>query len=172
MSLPTISPAEAKRLMDQGATLIDIRGPDEYARERIPGAENRPLDRLSRVTGGNGIAIFHCRSGQRTSMNAAKLAEAANCDAYIVEGGIEAWKKAGLPVERDRRQPIELQRQVMIAAGNLVLLGVLLGQLFDAGFYVLPALVGAGLAFAGVTGWCGMAKLLALLPWNRPASSA
>ena len=89
----------------------------------------------------------------------------------IVEGGIEAWKKAGLPVERDRNQPIELQRQVMIAAGSLVLLGVLLGQLFAAGFYVLPAFVGAGLAFAGVTGWCGMAKLLALLPWNRPASS-
>lgn len=172
MSLPTILPAEAKRLIDQGATLIDIRGPDEFARERIPGAENRPLDRLSGVTGGNGIAIFHCRSGQRTSMNVAKLAEAASCDAYIVEGGIEAWKKAGLPVERDSRQPIELHRQVMIAAGSLVLLGVLLGRMLDAGFYVLPALVGAGLAFAGATGWCGMAKLLALMPWNRRASSA
>jgi hypothetical protein len=52
-----------------------------------------------------------------------------------------------------------------------VLLGVLLGQLLDGGFYVLPALIGAGLVFAGVTGWCGMAKFLALLPWNRPASS-
>src|SRR5262245_8400070 len=105
MSLPTISPAEAKRLIDQGAILIDIRGPDEYARERIPGAENRPLDRLASI-GRDGIAIFHCRSGQRTAMNAAKLAEAADCEAYIVEGGIEAWKRAGLPVARERSQPI------------------------------------------------------------------
>jgi rhodanese-related sulfurtransferase len=172
MSLPTISPTEAKRLMDQGATLVDIRGPDEFARERIPGAENRPLDRLSGIDGGNGIAIFHCRSGQRTSMNAAKLAEAASCDAYIVEGGIEAWKKAGLPVERDRSQPIELQRQVMIAAGSLVLLGVGLGQFADPAFYLLTAVVGAGLTFAGVSGWCGMAKVLALMPWNRAAASS
>lgn len=172
MSLPTISPTEAKRLMDQGATLVDIRGPDEFARERIPGAENRPLDRLSGVDGGNGIAIFHCRSGQRTSMNAAKLAEAASCDAYIVEGGIEAWKRAGLPVERDRSQPIELQRQVMIAAGSLVLLGVGLGQFVDPAFYLLTAVVGAGLTFAGVSGWCGMAKVLAVMPWNRAAASS
>jgi rhodanese-related sulfurtransferase len=171
MSLPTISPVEAKRLMDQGATLVDIRGPDEFARERIPGAENRPLDRLSGIDGGNGIAIFHCRSGQRTSMNAAKLAQAASCDAYIVEGGLDAWKKAGLPVERDRSQPIELQRQVMIAAGSLVLLAVVLGQFVAPAFYALAAIVGAGLTFAGISGWCGMAKVLALMPWNRAASS-
>lgn len=172
MSLPTISPTEAKRLMDQGATLIDIRGPDEFAREWIPGAENRPLDRLSGIEGGNGIAIFHCRSGQRTGMHAAKLADAASCDAYIVAGGLEAWRKAGLPVERDRSRPIELQRQVMIAAGSLVLLGVGLGQFVAPAFYVLAAIVGVGLTFAGVSGWCGMAKVLALMPWNRRSGAA
>jgi rhodanese-related sulfurtransferase len=172
MSLPTISPAEAKRLIDQGATLIDIRGPDEHARERIPGAENRPLDRLSSVGGGDGIAIFHCRSGQRTTMNAAKLAEAASCEAYIVDGGIEAWKRAGLPVARDRSQPIEMQRQVMIAAGSLVLLSVGLGQFVAPVFYALAAFVGTGLTFAGISGRCGMAKVLALMPWNRATSSA
>jgi rhodanese-related sulfurtransferase len=167
MSLPTISPAQAKRLIDKGATLIDIRAPEEYARERILGAENRPLDTLSSISDGNGIAIFHCRSGQRTSMNAAKLAKAASCEAYIVKGGIEAWKKAGLPIVRDRSQPIEIQRQVMIAAGGLVLLGVGLGHFVAPIFYALPAVVGAGLTFAGVSGWCGMAKVLVLMPWNR-----
>lgn len=171
MSLPTISPTEAKRLMDQGARLIDIRGGDEHARERIPGAENHPVEGLSRLEGESGIAIFHCRSGQRTAANAARLAQAANCDAYIVEGGIEGWKKAGLPVVRDRGQPIEMHRQVMIAAGSLVLLGVLLGQFVASGFYLVPAFIGAGLTFAGITGWCGMAKLLALMPWNRVASA-
>jgi rhodanese-related sulfurtransferase len=169
MSLPTISPTEAKRLMEHGARLIDIRGADEHARERIPGSENQPVEGLSRLKQEGGIAIFHCRSGQRTAANAAKLARAANCDAYIVEGGIEAWKDAGLPVVRDRSQPIEMHRQVMIAAGSLVLLGVLLGHFVASGFHVVPAFIGAGLTFAGITGWCGMAKLLSLMPWNRPA---
>ena len=105
-------------------------------------------------------------------MHAGKLAGAAGCEAYIVEGGIEAWKKAGLPVARDRSQPIEIQRQVMIAAGSLVLLGVLLGQFVAPAFYAVPAFVGAGLTFAGTTGWCGMAKLLALMPWNRSTATA
>jgi rhodanese-related sulfurtransferase len=172
MSIPTISPAEAKRLLDQGATLIDIRGRDEHARERIEGARNLPVESLTTLEGDNRIAIFHCRSGQRTAAHAAKLAEAASCEAYIVEGGIEAWKKAGLPVARDRSQPIELQRQVMIAAGSLVLLGLLLGRFVAPELYALPALVGAGLTFAGITGWCGMAKLLALMPWNRQSAAS
>ena len=171
MSLPTISPIDAKRLIDQGATLIDIRGSDEHARERIPGAENHPAESISRLKG-SGIAIFHCRSGQRTAMHAARLAEAASCEAYIVEGGLDAWKKAGLPVLRDRSQPIEMQRQVMIVAGSLVLLGVSLGQFYAPGFYALAAFVGAGLTFAGISGWCGMAKLLAFMPWNRSSAAA
>jgi rhodanese-related sulfurtransferase len=171
MSLPTISPTEAKRLIDEGAKLIDIRGPDEHARERIPGAANHPIEGLSALHGGSRIAIFHCRSGQRTAANADKLARTAGCDAYMVQGGIEAWKQAGLPVEYDHNRPIEIQRQVMIAAGSLVLLGVLLGQFVATEFNALPAFIGAGLTLAGVTGWCGMAKLLALMPWNRAVSA-
>lgn len=170
MSLPTISPAEAKRLLDAGAMLIDIRGPDEHARERIAGASNHPVDRLTGLKGQPRVAIFHCRSGQRTAAHASKLAAAAACEAYIVEGGIEAWKRAGLPVVRDASQPIEIQRQVQIAAGSLVLLGVMLGHAVSPAFYALSAFVGAGLTFAGISGWCGMAKLLALMPWNRAAA--
>jgi rhodanese-related sulfurtransferase len=111
--------------------------------------------------------VFHCRSGARTSANAPRLAAAANCQAYILDGGIEAWKKAGLPVATDRSQPIEIMRQVQIAAGSLVLLGVVLGVWVAPAFLGLCAFVGAGLVFAGVSGWCGMAKLLGLMPWNR-----
>jgi rhodanese-related sulfurtransferase len=89
-----------------------------------------------------------------------------------VDGGIEAWKKAGLPVLRDTGQPIEMQRQVQIAAGVLVLLGVVLGYFASPAFYGISAFVGAGLTFAGISGWCGMAKLLALMPWNRSATAA
>ncbi|MFI5002997.1 MAG: YgaP-like transmembrane domain, partial [Reyranellales bacterium] len=116
--------------------------------------------------------IFHCRSGARTTANASRLAGTVGCEAYILEGGLDAWKKAGLPVATDASQPIEIMRQVQIAAGSLVLLGVVLGVWVAPAFLGLSAFVGAGLTFAGVSGWCGMAKLLALMPWNRRAAAA
>jgi rhodanese-related sulfurtransferase len=60
-------------------------------------------------------------------------------------------------------------RQVQIAAGGLVLAGVALGFTVHPVFFGLSAFVGAGLALAGVTGFCGMARLLAVMPWNRLA---
>ncbi|MDW8398296.1 MAG: rhodanese-like domain-containing protein, partial [Acetobacteraceae bacterium] len=110
MTLPAITPAEAARLIrEQGAMLVDVREPDEHARARIPGAINLPLSRLHEaelaVQEGRPV-LFHCRSGARTAGNAEALAgKAAGCEAYIVLGGLEAWKAAGLPVAEDRRQP-------------------------------------------------------------------
>ncbi len=101
MSLPHISPAEAKRLIEQGALLVDIREVDEHARENIPQAANRPLSTLggSPVGKGRTAIVFHCKSGGRTRMNAPLLAQAAQAEAFILDGGIEAWKNAGLPVQ-------------------------------------------------------------------------
>jgi rhodanese-related sulfurtransferase len=173
MSLPTIDPVRAKRLIDEGAVLVDIREADERARERVPGARHNPLSRLAAVEAHDARAvIFHCRSGARTAANASRLEAAAGCQAYILEGGIDAWKKAGLPVATDASQPIEIMRQVQIAAGSLVLLGLALGAWVAPAFLGLAAFVGAGLVFAGTSGWCGMAKLLALMPWNRRAPGA
>ena len=84
---------------------------------------------------------------------------------------LDAWTAAGLPVEEDRNAPLELMRQVQIAAGLLVLTGVGLGFAASPAFFGLAGFVGAGLTFAGATGWCGMAKLLAAMPWNRPAAA-
>jgi rhodanese-related sulfurtransferase len=168
--LQAISPERAAELLRKGAVLIDIREADEHARERIPGARHHALSRLdaeSPARAGDEVLVFHCRSGARTRGNAARLSAAANCDAYILDGGLDAWKKAGLPVTLDRSQPIDIIRQVQIAAGSLVLMGMLLGTFFSPGFYAISAFVGAGLVFAGVSGFCGMAHLLALMPWNR-----
>jgi rhodanese-related sulfurtransferase len=153
-----------------------VREPDEHARERIPGARNLPLSRLEEaelaVHQGRPV-LFHCRSGARTQGNAARLAaKAGACEAYVVEGGLQAWKQAGLPVAEDRRQPLELMRQVQIAAGGMVVLGVVLGVLVSPWFLALAGFVGAGLVFAGVTGTCGLANLLRLMPWNRAATAA
>lgn len=169
MSLPTIDIAGARRLLDQGAVLVDVREADEHAREHVPGAKSNPLSRLAPVERPAGKAvIFHCRSGARTAANAARLADAASCEAYVLAGGLDAWKKAGLPVAVDRRQPLEIMRQVQIVAGSLVLTGIVLGVWVAPAFFGLSAFVGAGLVFAGTSGWCGMARLLALMPWNRP----
>lgn len=170
MSLSTISPAEAKRLIDEGAVLVDVREADEHLRERIPGARNTPLSRLDQLGTGSRPVVFHCRSGGRTSANAGRLAAAAGTKVFAIEGGLDAWRRAGLPVERDERRPIEIMRQVQIAAGSLVLLGVVLGFGVNPVFYMLSGFIGAGLVFAGASGWCGMAKLLALMPWNRAAA--
>ena len=174
--LKTISPTRAAELMRQGAVLIDIREADEHARERIPGARHHALSRIDARTSigaGDQVLVFHCRSGARTRGNAARLAAAAPaCETYILDGGLDAWKNAGLPITLDRSQPIDIMRQVQIGAGSLVLIGMILGTLVAPGFYAISAFVGAGLLVAGATGSCGMARILALMPWNRRAVAA
>ncbi|MFA5679381.1 MAG: rhodanese family protein [Pseudomonas sp.] len=172
MSLKSITPEAARQLLEQGAVLVDIRAADEYAREHIPGARHMPVDQLNsgqKPFGDANAVIYHCRAGQRTAMNAAKLASCVSCEAYMLDGGLDAWKRAGLQVEADPGQPLELQRQVQIAAGSLVLLGVLLGYLVSPSLFVISGFVGAGLIFAGISGFCGMARLLQAMPWNRRA---
>lgn len=172
MAMTTITPVEAKAMKDSGAVIIDIREPDEYAREHIVGARNAPISKLNGapVHQQGDVVIYHCKSGMRTEANA-HLLPTESCEAYVLEGGLEAWKSAGLKVETDRSKPIEIMRQVQIAAGSLVIVGVALGAIVNPAFYALSAFVGAGLVFAGVSGFCGMAKVLGMMPWNRRASA-
>lgn len=169
MTIPSISPEQARALLADGAVLVDIRNHDEHAREHIPGAVLWPVSQpaVPFPKGAAKTVVFHCRSGARTQANAARLAAAASCDAFLLSGGLEAWKRAGLPVKQDRRQPIELMRQVQIAAGSLVLAGVVIAATLSPYGVLLSGFVGAGLVFAGVSGFCGMARLLAWMPWNR-----
>ncbi len=172
MSLKPISPQDASELMRRGAALVDIRAADEHARERIAMARHVPMDLLARgglSLDGTLAVIFHCRSGNRTRVNASALGACTACDAYVLEGGLDAWKKAGLPVVADASQPLELQRQVQIAAGSLIVLGAVLGATVSPWFHTLSGFVGAGLIFAGASGFCGLARVLMRMPWNRSA---
>jgi len=169
MTLPTISPEQARRLLDGGALLVDIRELDEHARARIPGSYHLPLSKLDEADAAQHqgrAVIFHCRSGARTLAHAERLAARTACEAYVLAGGLDAWRNAGLPVVTDRQQPMELYRQVQIVAGGLAFLGTLLGVLVSPWFLIFPAFVGGGLTVAGVTGFCGMARLLMFAPWN------
>ena len=174
MTIKHIPPAEAFAMLSHGAILVDIREKDEWRREHIPLASHHALSSIGRhPPKANGPAIFHCRSGNRTTANAQRLAAAVpGAKVYLLEGGIEAWRDAGLPTVKDARQPIEIMRQVQIAAGSLVALGTGLGAFVHPVFLAIPGFVGAGLALAGATGFCGMARLLALAPWNRAAATS
>ena len=97
MSLPLISPEQAQRMVAQGARLIDVRSPEEFANGRAVGAENRPLDRLGTI-GPQKPVIFMCYSGMRTCNNAEQLAGCCQAEGFILDGGFEAWRQAGLPV--------------------------------------------------------------------------
>jgi rhodanese-related sulfurtransferase len=177
MNIPQISPIEARRRVDAGtAILVDIREPDEHARENIAGARLAPLSSLdSQSFAGERkdalTVIFHCQSGNRTCMNFDRLEALGLGEITVLEGGLNGWKQAGLPTRIDRKQPLSLQRQVFIAAGSIVLAGFLLAYLVSPNFLVLSLFMGCGLVFAGVTGWCGLAKLLALMPWNKIATA-
>ena len=170
-TLHKLSPQVVRQRLDSGrAVLVDIREADEFARSHIKGAQSQPLSRWEQAhlaIDPDADVIFTCKSGMRTAGACDRLAARISGDAFVLDGGLNAWEKAGFPVETNADAPMEIMRQVQIAAGSLVLIGVLLGFLVAPAWFGLSAFVGAGLVFAGVTGFCGMARLLMLMPWNR-----
>lgn len=153
------------------AVVIDVRTPSEYKGERILGTTNIPLDQVDRYLDklrGYKHVYVHCASGNRSSQACAKLAQTGLDNIINVEGGISAWKDAGFSTIVDsanKRLPVDQQTQVAI--GSFVLAGVLLGTLVNPWFIALSALMGGGLIFAGLSGTCTLALLIARMPWNR-----
>jgi rhodanese-related sulfurtransferase len=172
----TIKPVELQKLLqtDPSLLLLDVRTPVEYEEVHVPQARNVPLNRLQpeEFNASNGApdtqpVYLVCRTGVRAAKAAEKFMFTGQNRGVVIEGGTQAWIEAGLPVTRGTVKVISLERQVRIAAGSLVLLGVVLGWLVHPAFFGLSAFVGAGLVFAGMTDFCGMGLLLAKLPWNN-----
>lgn len=155
---------------DTSLDFVNVCSPAEYKEQHIQGVRNVPLDTLKARVGefsDKKQVYIHCRSGRRGATAIETLrALGVQAELINVSGGLLAWNEAGLPTQAlTNRMPI--MRQVLMTAGLLVVLGVLLGYTWHEGFYSLAFFVGAGLTFAGVTGWCGMSKLLAVMPWNK-----
>lgn len=176
----TITPGEIEELRRRGCAveLIDVRTPAEYREIHAEPARLVPLDSLDPDTvmrsrrGSAGDPLYTiCRSGGRGRQAAEKFRAAGYTNVVNVEGGTLAWERAGLPVVRGK-PTMSLERQVRIGAGSLVVLGTALGAFVHPAFLGLPAFVGAGLIFAGVTDTCGMGMLLARMPWNRVGEAA
>jgi rhodanese-related sulfurtransferase len=177
-TLATISPTEFQELRKAGKTpeLIDVRTPIEFQGVHAEGARNVPLDRLdpAQILQGRQSdepVYVICQSGGRGRKACELFQSAGHPNVVNVEGGTSAWLSASLPVVRGKKA-MSLERQIRIAAGSLVLLGVALGFLVHPYLFGLSAFVGAGLVFAGVTDTCGMGMLLARMPWNQVAAGS
>jgi rhodanese-related sulfurtransferase len=164
-----LSPYELNEQRRSGRiTIVDVREPMEFIGGHIAGSRNIPLVQLAEAPMPDGPLVVVCQTGARSERGVAVLARRGiTAGIADLEGGLVAWEAARLPLERRKGAPLPLMRQVQIAAGTLVLLGVILSQAIAPGWIWLSAFVGAGLVFAGISGLCGMARLLAVMPWNR-----
>lgn len=173
---PVIEPAQLESLLRERANvrLLDVRTPGEHESVHIRGAYNVPLDTLGehgpeiRAHVSEPVVLI-CQSGQRARKAEEALRAAGMPNLHVLDGGVNGWLAAGNPVVRGGER-ISLERQVRIAAGGLSAVGAVLALAVDPLFALLPAFVGAGLVFAGVTNTCGMAMVLAKLPYNRSTS--
>lgn len=163
--------SEVSSMVEQGqrVQMIDVRSPQEFAEGHIPGAVNIPLDEIeARIADVNihDTVVVVCQAGTRAQM-ACDLLESRLQSSRKLEGGTDAWRASGRSLVAMTKSRLPLMRQVQLVVGPLILLGVTFAILIDPLWALLAGVVGAGLTLAGATGWCGMALLLAKLPWNR-----
>ena len=182
MNAKTISAADFIAQHNQeNLNIIDLRTPAEVEGECLGGCVSLPVQELNESSFAQALASAEnqqgpvyllCQSGRRAQMAVDKLQGKTDRELIIIEGGLNACKQIGVTTEGSGRQIMSLERQVRIAAGALVVLGVILGSTIAPAFYGISAFVGAGLMFAGITDTCGMAMMLAAMPWNKASKGA
>lgn len=171
MTIPSVDARTVKAWLNRGeAVLIDVREPAEHASERIAGARLVPLsgiEQASVTAEGAQRIVLHCASGARSAEAYSKLLGRVPVEMVQLEGGLSAWKHLGLPVVTGTRRHVSLQRQVQMIVGAMALAGTVLGLTVSPWFLLLPGMAGGGLLFAGLSGTCAMANVLARLPYNQ-----
>ena len=161
------------KLAEQGAVLLDVRSPAEFRQVHVAGAINLPLEKVSEVSvkkilqaKASSVVVLLCAAGTR-ARKAAEQLEASDLKLVVITGGTNACLQLNIPVIRGETKTISIERQVRIAAGAIVLIGVVLGFTVHPYFFFVSGFIGAGLMFAGITDWCGMGMLIAKAPWNK-----
>jgi rhodanese-related sulfurtransferase len=176
MGYSRIEPSDLFRSKTAQTCVVDVRTAAEFKAESLPDCINIALhdltaERLHAELQKRGLSTetiyLLCQSGRRSEIAAHQLLGNFAGTLCVIEGGMDAVKKVQVPVQQSGNKVMSLDRQVRIAAGALVLVGVISGSLFSNLFYGLAAFVGAGLLFAGITNTCMMGMLIARMPWNR-----
>jgi rhodanese-related sulfurtransferase len=171
---PSMTVSELRTTPPHRLQMIDVRSTSEFAAGHVPGAVNIPMDqveaRLDDLYPDMPI-VFICQAGKRARMTAGLL-QPCQREVAVLEGGTNAWIKAGFPVVRTTKTRWSLERQVRFGAGLLMLCGLTLALAVTPYWLLLSAFVGLGLTFAGLTDICPMAILLAKLPWNKRSHCA
>lgn len=172
MPLKTVTANVLKGWLDKGeAVLVDVREPSEHAAQSIKGAVLIPLAKVNLAalpdTTGKKLVV-HCQAGRRGGTACERLlSENPALDVYNLEGGIAAWEQLGEEVNCSGGFCLPLDRQVQLTIGLCLLLGSVMGYYVSPLFFVFTGFIGAGLTFAGLTGFCGLAMLIARMPWNQ-----
>lgn len=169
-----VSPTALESLLctELSVQMIDVRSAQEFEEEHIPRSVNIPLEQVPERKldiSPDVDTVLICQSGMRAELCRDRLRN-MGIEATVLEGGLESWSRLGYRTVRTRKSGFSLMRQVHLAAGALAFTGSGLALTGQTSWALLPLVVGAGLLLSGSTGFCGMAKLLAIMPWNRPTS--
>lgn len=170
MTVSLLTPGQTEQMLLNGAVLIDIRRPSEFNTEHIPQARSVPLPMLEPDTldiPADSAVIFNCQTGHRARLYANRLEQSVQNDIYIVDGGINAWKKAGLAVEKNASHYRTTGDQVKIAAGLLIITGMTCGYFFNPWCYWVVVLTAVDLVVGGICKTSVLRAMIQQLPRNR-----
>lgn len=169
--MKSLTPHQSKAAASEPNTcVLDVRTPLEFEEMHIAGSRHIPVDELAGCCDQLDPSqryLLICRSGKRAEKAHRILEENGFNDLCILEGGVLAWEEGKLPLNRKELKVLPLMRQVQLVIGVLALTGSVLAMVVNPWFALIPAFLGAGLTMAGATGWCGLALLLARMPWNQ-----
>lgn len=171
MSVQEITPSQAKKMIDeQNAVLVDVREPAEHNAKHIPNAKLHPVGSISAkdIEDHEQTLLVYCQKGMRGKKACSKLlADNPNLQVFNISGGIESWEQNGLQTAQGTSNTLPLDRQVLLTVGILLLIFSTLVILSSSAFIWAVVFMGVGLVVAGSTGFCGLGRLLALMPWNQ-----
>lgn len=172
VSTRTIAPAQLAGDWDGDNDLLvlDVRTPAEFETAHIEGSYNVPLatltehrEEVSRHLDRDVVLV--CRSGNRAQQAETALSDSAPANLHVLSGGITAWQSAGHRVVHGVPR-WDLERQVRLVAGSIVLSSVLASTIAPGAKWVAAG-IGGGLTFAALSNSCLMGTMLSKLPYNR-----
>lgn len=168
----TLRATDVRTWLDEPSAprIVDVRTPGEFATTHIRGAYNVPLALLEEhqrelAQHLDDDVVLVCQSGTRASRAEQVLSRSGPSTLHILDGGIAAWESAGGDLVHGE-QGWDLERQVRLVAGSIVLTGILASTVIPPAKWI-SAGIGAGLTGAALSNTCAMGMLLSKMPHNR-----